>query len=80
LTESVSQISSTPKVRDTPPHLPEDSTFNKPVLVISKYLNDITNPVIEDKVPENLNFSLYKTEKIPELFALHHINQIMAKA
>ena len=50
------------------------------MLDISKYLNDISNPVIEDKVPENLNFSLYKTEKIPEPFALHHINQIMAKA
>src|ERR1700683_1243540 len=79
MTESVSQISSTPKVRDAPPHL-EDSIFDRPTLEISKELNTISNPVFEDEVPESLTLSLYKTEKIPGLFTLHHVNQIAAKA
>ena len=79
MTESVSQISSTPKVRDAPPHL-EDSIFDRPLLEISEELNTISNPVFQDEVPENLTLSLYKTEKIPGLFALCNINQIMAKA
>src|ERR1700683_1499652 len=79
MTESISQISSTPKVRDAPPHL-EDSIFDRPTLDISEELDAISNPVFEDGVPETLTLCLYKTEKIPGLFALCHINQIVAKA
>ena len=79
MTESVSQISSTPKVRDAPPHL-EDSIFDRPMLEISEELNTISNPVSEDEVPDSLTCSLYRTEKIPGLFSLRHINQIVAKA
>ena len=65
MTDSVSQISSTPKVRDAPPHL-EDSIFHRPTLEISKELNTISNPVFEDEVPETLTlcllgYSLYAT-------------------
>ena len=74
MTESVSQISSTPMVRDPPPHI-KDST-----LEISEELNAISSLVFDDEVPENLTLSLYKTEKIPGLFTLHHINQIVAKS
>ena len=79
MTESVSQISSTPMVRDPPPHM-EDSIFDRPTLEISKELNTISSLVFDNEVPDNLSLSLYKTEKIPGLFPLHHINQIMAKS
>ena len=42
MTDSVSQISSTPKVRDAPPHL-EDSIFNRPMPEIPEELNAISN-------------------------------------
>src|ERR1700691_3019634 len=80
MTESASQISSTPKVRNTLPHLLEDSIFKRLTLDIFEELSTIFNPVLEDKVLENLTLSLYKTEKIPRLFALCHINQMVAKA
>ena len=79
MTDSVSQISSTPKVRDAPSHL-EDSFSNRPMLEISEELNTISNPVFEEGVPESLTSSLYRTEKIPGLFTLCHVNQIVAKA
>ena len=53
MTESVSQISSTPKVRDAPPHL-EDSIFDRPMPEIFEELNTISNPVFEDEVSESL--------------------------
>ena len=80
MSESGSHISSAPLVKDAPPHLLEDSIFGKPALEISDELNPISSPVFEDEVPENMNLSLYKTEKIPRLFALRHVNQILAKA
>ena len=79
MTESVSQISSTPMARDPPPHI-EDSIFDKPTLKISEELSTISSPVFDDKIPENLSLSLYKTEKIPGLFALCHVNQMAAKS
>ena len=80
MTESVSQVSSTPKGRNAPPHLSEDSIFERPALEISEVLSAISNPVFEDEVPKNLTLSLYKTEKIPGLFTLCHVNQILAKS
>jgi len=78
MTESVSQISSTPMVKDPPPHM-DNSIFNGPTLEISEELSAISSPVLDDEVPENLTLSLYKTKKIPGLFTLCHINQITAK-
>src|ERR1700692_2129408 len=80
MSESGSHISSAPLVKDTPPHLPEDSIFGKPALEISNKLNPVSSPVFEDEVPENINLSLYRTERIPGLFTLCHVNQISAKA
>src|ERR1700676_642309 len=65
--------------RDCPPHM-EDSIFNKPTLEISEELSAISSPVFDDKVPEHLSLCLYKTDKIPGLFALHHVNQMAAKS
>src|SRR6202167_4389312 len=79
MTESVSQIYSTPMARDAPSHM-EDSIFNKPTLEISNDLSPVSRPVFDDEVPENLNVSLYKTDKIPGLFALRHVNQMAAKS
>src|ERR1700679_1023119 len=79
MTESASQISSTPMARDLPPHM-EDSIFNKPTLEISEELSAISSPVFNDEVPKNLSLSLYKTDKIPGLFALRHVNQMAAKS
>ena len=79
MTESVSQISGTPMVRDPPPHM-DDSIFDRPTLEISEELSAISSLVFDNEVPENLTLSLYKTEKIPGLFTLCHINQIVAKS
>src|SRR6202050_1274683 len=79
MTESASQISSTPMARDLPPHM-EDSIFDKPTLEISEELSAISSPVFDDEVPEHLSLCLYKTDKIPGLFALRHINQMAAKS
>ena len=79
MTESISQASSTPMARDPPPHM-EDSIFDKPTLEISDELSPVSRPVFDDEVPENLTLSLYKTNKIPGLFALHHVNQMVAKS
>ena len=57
----------------------EDSIFYKPMLDISEELNAISNPVFENEVPENLTLSLYKTENIPGLFTLRHVNLIHGK-
>ena len=61
MTESVSQISSTPMARDLPPHM-EDSIFDKPTVEIFEELSAIFSPVFDDKVPEHLSLSLYKTD------------------
>src|SRR5882762_1501118 len=50
-------------VRDLPPHLP---LFNIPELEASKELTLVANPIYED-------------EDLPGLFALCHVNQVMAK-
>jgi hypothetical protein len=63
-------------VQDLPPHLP---LFNIPELEAPKELTLVTNPIHKDKVPENLHPALYQTENLPGLFALHHINQALAK-
>src|ERR1700723_4182037 len=73
MTESISQASSTPMDRDPPPHM-EDSIFDKPTLEISDDLSPVSSPVFDDEVPDNLSVALYKTDKIPGLFALRHIN------
>src|ERR1700729_4290164 len=79
MTESVSQVSSTPMARDPPPHM-KDSIFDKPTLEISNNLSPVSSPVFDDEVPENLSVALYKTYKIPGLMALHHVNQMPAKS
>ena len=79
MTESISQASSTPMARDPPPHM-EDSIFDKPTLEISDDLSPVSSPVFDDEVPDNLSVALYKTDKIPGLFALRHINQMPAKS
>src|ERR1700676_2113171 len=79
MTESASQISSTPMARDLPPHM-EDSIFDKPTLEISEELSAISNPVLDGEVPEHLSLCLYKTDRIPGLFALRHVNQMVAKS
>src|ERR1700677_2539662 len=79
MTESASQISSTPMARDLPPHM-EDSIFDKPTLEISEELSAISKPVFDSEVPEHLSLCLYKTDKIPGLFALCHVNQMAAKS
>src|ERR1700734_3332746 len=50
------------------------------MLEISDELSPVSRPVFDDEVPENLNVSLYKTDKIPGLFALRHINQMAVKS
>src|ERR1700683_3526517 len=57
----------------------EDSIFYRPTLEISEELNAISIPVFVNEVPENLNFSLYKTENIPRLFDLRHVSQVAAQ-
>ena len=79
MTESISQASSTPMARDPPPHM-EDSIFDKPTLEISNDLSPVSSPVFDDEVPENLSVALYRTDKILGLFALRHINQMVAKS
>ena len=79
MTESISQASSTPMARDSPPHM-EDSIFGKPTLEISDELSPVSRPVFDDEAPENLNVSLYKTDKILGLFTLCHVNQMAAKS
>src|ERR1700734_4047171 len=79
MTESISQASSTPMARDPPPHM-EDSIFNRPALEISDNLSPVSSLVFDDEVPENLSVTLYKTNKIPGLFALCHVNQMAAKS
>ena len=78
MTESVSQVSSTPMARDPPPM--EDSIFDKPTLEISDDLSPVSSPVYDDEVPENLSLALYKTEKILGLFAFCDVNQTAAKS
>src|SRR6202167_1892973 len=78
MTESVSQVSSTPMARDPPPHM-ENSIFDKPALEISDDLSPVSSPVFDNEVPENLSVALYKTDKILGLFALRHVNQMAAK-
>src|SRR6202050_5535549 len=53
----------------------EDSISYRSTLEISEELDAISIPVFKNEVPENLTFSLYKTENIPRLFALRHVNQ-----
>ena len=65
--------------RDLPPHM-EDSIFDQPTLEISNELSPVSRQVFDDSVPENLNVTLYKTNEIPGLFALHHVNQMPAKS
>ena len=79
MTESISQASSTPMARDPPPHM-EDSIFDKPTLEISDDLSPVSSPVFDDEVPDNLSVALYKTDKIPGLFAFRHVNQMQAKS
>src|ERR1700683_3111653 len=79
MTESASRISSTPMARDLPPHM-EDSIFDKPTLEISEELSAISSLFFDDKVPAHLSLSLYKTDKIPGLFAPCHVNQMAAKS
>src|ERR1700734_1783795 len=79
MTESISQASSSPMARDPPPHM-EDSIFNKPTLEISNDLSPVSSLVFDDEVPDNLNVALYKTDRIPGLFALRHINQMPTKS
>src|SRR6202050_2967128 len=79
MTESASQISSTPMARDLPPHM-EDSIFDKPTLEISEELSAISSPDFDDKVPEHLSLCLYKTDEIHGLFTLCHIIQMVAKS
>src|SRR6202050_4048029 len=79
MTESVSQIYSTPMARDPPSHM-ENSIFNKPTLEISDNLSPVSSPVFDDEVPNNLSVALYKTDKILGLFALCHVNQMLAKS
>ena len=57
----------------------EDSIFYRPMLEISEELDAISIPVFVNEVPENLTFSLYKTENIPRLFALRHVSQVAAQ-
>jgi hypothetical protein len=57
----------------------EDSIFYRPTLEISEELNAISIPVFVNEVPENLTFSLYKTENIPRLFDLRHVSQVAAQ-
>src|SRR6202050_2050276 len=79
MTESISQASSTPMARDPPPHM-EDSIFDRPMLEISDDLSPLSSPVFDDKVPDNVSVALHKTDKIPGLFALCHVNQMPAKS
>src|ERR1700683_2241815 len=79
MTESISQASITPMARDPPPHM-EDSIFDKPTLEISDDLSPVSSPVFDDEVPDNLSVALYKTDKIPGLFAFRHVNQMQAKS
>jgi hypothetical protein len=65
--------------RDPPPHM-EDSIFDKATLEISEELSAISSPVFDDEVPENLDLSLYKIEKIAGIFTFHHANQMVAKS
>src|SRR6202044_4063313 len=56
------------------------SIFDKPTLEISDDLSPVSSPVFDDEVPNNLGVTLYKTDKIPGFFALHHVNQMPAKS
>src|ERR1700734_2105205 len=58
----------------------EDSIFNKPTLEISDDLSPVSSLVFDNEVPDNLSVALYKTDKIPGLFALRHVNQMPAKS
>ena len=84
MTESVSQVSSTPMARDPPSHM-EDSIFNDPALEISDDLSPVSrlvfdDEIFDDEVPENLSVALYKTDKLPGLSTLRHVNQMAAKS
>jgi hypothetical protein len=57
----------------------EDSISYRSTLEISEELDAISIPVFVNEVPENLTFSLYKTENIPRLFALRHVSQVAAQ-
>src|ERR1700729_3222642 len=57
----------------------EDSISYRSTLEISEELDAISIPVFVNEAPENLTFSLYKTENIPRLFALRHVSQVAAQ-
>ena len=73
---TTSSKSNASMVRDLPPHLP---LFNILELEAPKELTLVANPIYKDEVPENLHPTLHQTENLPGLFALHHVNQAMAK-
>src|ERR1700722_19590558 len=76
MSDSISQNT----VRDLPPHISEDSIFNKPKLKLSPELTAFLKPIFEDEIPEELSVGTYHSEEIPGLYALCPCNQVQGKA
>ena len=76
MSDSISQNT----VRDLPPHISEDSIFDKPKLELSPELTAFSKPIFEDEIPEELSVGTYHSEEIPGLYALRHCNQVQGKA
>ena len=72
MSDSISQK----MVRDLPPHISEDSIFDKPKLGVSSELTAFLKPFFEDEIPEELSVGTYHSEEIPGLYALRHCNQM----
>ena len=76
MSDSISQNT----VRDLPPHISEDSIFDKPKLELSPELTAFSKPIFEDEIPEELSIKTYHSEEIPGLYALHYCNKMQGKA
>src|ERR1700722_20847006 len=76
MSDSISQNS----VRDLPPHISEDSIFDKPNLQGPPELTGFSKPIFEDEIPENLSVETYHLKEIPRLYDLCHCNQMQGKA
>ena len=76
MSDSISQNT----VRDLPPHISEDSIFDKPKLELSPELTAFSKPIFEDEIPEELSVGTYHSEQIPGLYALRHSKQMQGKA
>src|ERR1700722_14420022 len=76
MSDSISQNT----VRDLPPHISEDSIFDKPKLELSPELTAFSKPFFEDEMPEELSVGTYHSEEAPGLYPLRHWHKVQGKA